>query len=280
MLDNLVLETVSAPGTSTTINLGGAATGRIGFVTAFGSGATCFYALDDGTQAEWGIGTVTSGSPNTLARTTVIGNTAGTTARLNFTGVTRAYSALPAEHAVYTARSGAADGAAVLAWEQIAGFPRTVTASSAEDITLPSGYEMFRLDWRGDVSTGGAALWLRFNLGSGFLTGGSDYEMVTSIDVTSSVTVATSSDSKILLTNSVAAGGPNRATAEIHPGAASVDPTVMVSAMGRNSGTSTLDRTEIAGAVVGGTAARATALRVLPSTGTFTGRLMLYGARY
>lgn len=280
MLADYVQETASNPGTSTTINLGGAATGRVGFVTAFGSGASCFYAMDDGSQAEWGIGTVTSGTPNTLARTTVIGNTAGTTARLNFTGTVRVYAGLPADLAVHAANSGVASGPAVLAWEQISGFPRTVTASSSEDITLPAGYEMFRLDWRGDVSAGGTALWLRMNLGAGVLSGGSDYEMLTSISVTSSVTIATATDSKILLTNSVAAGGPNRFTAEIFPGAASVDPTVMVEAMGRNSGTSTLDRTTVAGAVVGGTAARATALRVLPSGGTFTGRLMLYGARY
>lgn len=101
MLASFVQETANAPGTAATITLGGASTGRVGFAAAFASGATCFYALDDGTQGEWGIGTVTHGSPVTLARTTVLGNTAGTTTRLNFTTITRVYATLPAERAVW-----------------------------------------------------------------------------------------------------------------------------------------------------------------------------------
>jgi hypothetical protein len=51
--------------------------GEGAFLSAFSSGATVFYVMDDGAQQEWGLGTVTSGSPNTLARTTVIGNSLG-----------------------------------------------------------------------------------------------------------------------------------------------------------------------------------------------------------
>ncbi len=101
MLANFVQETANAPGTAATINLGGAVAGRVGFAAAYPSGATCFYALDDGTQGEWGIATVTHGSPVTLARTTVLGSTAGSTARLNFTGITRVYATLPAERAIW-----------------------------------------------------------------------------------------------------------------------------------------------------------------------------------
>lgn len=103
MLANFVEETVNAPGTSTSINLGGAATGRIGFVTAFGGGASCFYYMTDGTLFETGYGVVTSGSPNTFSRDTVLDNSSGTTARLNFTGATRIYGALPAERHLYLA---------------------------------------------------------------------------------------------------------------------------------------------------------------------------------
>jgi hypothetical protein len=106
MLASFVQETANAPGTAATINLGGAVAGRVGFAAAYPSGATCFYALDDGTQGEWGIGTVTHGSPVTLVRTTVLGNTAGTTARLNFTAITRVYATLPAERAVWRDPAG------------------------------------------------------------------------------------------------------------------------------------------------------------------------------
>lgn len=101
MLKNFVLETVNAPGTSATLNLAGASAGRQSFAQAFASGVNVFYFLDDGTQAEWGIGLFTAGSPNTIARNTVIGNTAGTTGRLNFSGSTRVYNEVPAERLPY-----------------------------------------------------------------------------------------------------------------------------------------------------------------------------------
>jgi len=101
MLRDFVEETASAPGTAATFNLAGALTGRVTFGSVFTSGALCFYYMDDGSQAEWGIGTFTSGAPNTLTRTTVLGNTAGTTARLNFTGTTRVYNEIPSARAIY-----------------------------------------------------------------------------------------------------------------------------------------------------------------------------------
>lgn len=101
MLKNFVLETASAPGTNTTINLAGAATGRMSFVTAFSTTQSVFYFMDDGTQAEWGVGTFTTGSPNTLSRSTVVGNTAGNTSRLNFTGTTRVYNEVCGDRVAY-----------------------------------------------------------------------------------------------------------------------------------------------------------------------------------
>jgi hypothetical protein len=101
MLGNLILETTNAPGTSADCLLAGAATGRLPFSSAFVSGAICFYVLNDGTQSEWGIGTYTAGSPNKLTRTTVLKNSAGTTARLNFLGSTRCYNDIPAEKSLW-----------------------------------------------------------------------------------------------------------------------------------------------------------------------------------
>src|SRR4051812_32800524 len=101
MLSDYILETVNSPGTTTTINLAGAVAGRKSFASAFTTGTVVYYYIDDGTQAEWGQGAFTTGSPNTLARTTVIGNTAGTAVRLNFAGVANVYNNLPAGRAVY-----------------------------------------------------------------------------------------------------------------------------------------------------------------------------------
>lgn len=102
MLKNFVLETANAPGTSSTFNLGGAASGRLSFSGAgFTNGQVCFYVMDDGTQKEWGIGTFNTGSPNTMTRTTVVKNTSGTTSKLNFSGTTNVYNSLPAEYTAY-----------------------------------------------------------------------------------------------------------------------------------------------------------------------------------
>lgn len=101
MLKDYILETSNAPGTTTTINLAGVVAGRKSFASSFSTGAVLYYYMDDGTQAEYGQGTFTTGSPNTLTRTTVFGNTAGTTARLNFAGVTNVYNSLPASRVPY-----------------------------------------------------------------------------------------------------------------------------------------------------------------------------------
>jgi hypothetical protein len=70
-----VKETTQTTGTGT-LSLAGVATGFQSFVSAIGTGKQCYYAIVDDptatTQWEVGIGTVTSGSPNTLSRDRVI----------------------------------------------------------------------------------------------------------------------------------------------------------------------------------------------------------------
>ena len=101
MLRNYVAETSVAPGTVASINLAGAVSGRQTFAAAFASGALAYYFITDGTQAEWGWGTFTAGTPNVFTRTTVLSTTAGSTSRLNFTGTATIYCEIPAERAIY-----------------------------------------------------------------------------------------------------------------------------------------------------------------------------------
>lgn len=91
-----VLEFSNTPGTGP-FALNGAPSGRRTWAQGFTSGDVVYYFADDGTQAEWGTGTYTQGSPSTITRDTVLGNTAGSTAHLNFTGQTNVYSNIPAE---------------------------------------------------------------------------------------------------------------------------------------------------------------------------------------
>lgn len=95
---SFVLEQSTNPGTGA-FTLQGAPPDRVTFGAAFpnGSGSQVYYFADDGTQAEWGVGTLTYGSPSTLARTTMIGNTAGSSSHLNFTGSVNVYNEVPGE---------------------------------------------------------------------------------------------------------------------------------------------------------------------------------------
>jgi len=68
-----VKETTTTTGTGT-LNLGGAVSQFVTFVSGIGNGNETYYSIEDPTGTDWevGIGTVTSGSPDTLSRDTVI----------------------------------------------------------------------------------------------------------------------------------------------------------------------------------------------------------------
>ena len=74
---DFVEETSTTTGTGT-LDLGGVTTGSRSFASAIGNSNTCYYGIlaSDGDQ-EVGVGTVTTGSPDTLARTTLIASTTG-----------------------------------------------------------------------------------------------------------------------------------------------------------------------------------------------------------
>jgi hypothetical protein len=99
MLKNFVAETCNNPSNALEIVLLGAVTGGASFA-AFGHNGRAFYAITDGVQREWGIGTVlvVAAQPVRLARTTVLANSAGTTQRLNFSGLCQVYNEVPAEY--------------------------------------------------------------------------------------------------------------------------------------------------------------------------------------
>jgi hypothetical protein len=82
VLADRVYETSTTTGTST-FDLGGAASGFQTFITGAGDGAQVPYVIDDGTDWEVGIGTVTSGSPDTLSRDTILKST-NTNAAVNW----------------------------------------------------------------------------------------------------------------------------------------------------------------------------------------------------
>ncbi len=113
VINDRVKETSTTTGTGT-LNLAGASVGFVTFVAGIGNSNTTYYAIHEQGTAnfEIGIGTVTDATPDTLARTTVLNNSLGTTAKINFSGTLDVFCTMPASKTVYLDSTGTPVGAA------------------------------------------------------------------------------------------------------------------------------------------------------------------------
>jgi hypothetical protein len=113
VINDRVKETSTTTGTGT-LDLAGVVTGFVTFVAGIGNSNTTYYAIyEQGTaNFEIGIGTVTDATPDTLARTTVLNNSLGTTAKINFSGTLDVFCTMPASKSVYLDSAGDPVGAA------------------------------------------------------------------------------------------------------------------------------------------------------------------------
>jgi hypothetical protein len=99
VLKNRVRESTTTTGTGA-VTLAGAAIGFDSFAD-IGNGNTTYYTIADNTAWEVGIGTYTA-SGTTLSRDTVLSNSLGTTALINFSAGTKdVFCTYPAEESVY-----------------------------------------------------------------------------------------------------------------------------------------------------------------------------------
>jgi len=137
MLGNAIVETANAPGTGD-ISLIGAATGRVRFRSQFANGAKVFYWLQDATQLEAGVGTLTHGSPDTIRRDKVLWNSAGTTAKLNFAGPVTVYCEVPAARLPYVLESGGLSVDATALSRPLYGGASTGSATSLNVACTPA----------------------------------------------------------------------------------------------------------------------------------------------
>ena len=123
-----VQETSTTSGTGT-LTLSGAVVGFQDFSTAIGNGNTTFYTIYDPTVYDWevGIGTVGAG---TLARTTVLSNSSGTTSPISFAGNAKfVFCTYPAEKSINYDADGVATIGEVLGYADtgiIGSFASTV----------------------------------------------------------------------------------------------------------------------------------------------------------
>ena len=113
VINDRVKETSTTTGTGT-LNLAGASSGFVTFVAGIGNSNTTYYAIHEQGTNNWevGIGTVTDATPDTLARDTVLNNSAGNTSKINFSGTLDVFCTMPASKTVYLDSSGNPVGAA------------------------------------------------------------------------------------------------------------------------------------------------------------------------
>ncbi len=101
VINDRVKETSTTTGTGT-LNLAGAETGYESFVSGVGTGNTTYYAIELNAANEWevGIGTVTSGSPDTLSRDTIISSSNSDAAVTFSAGTKNVFCTLPAKKTI------------------------------------------------------------------------------------------------------------------------------------------------------------------------------------
>lgn len=125
-----VFETSTTQGVGT-LNLAGAPTSFQTFVAGVGDGAQVPYIIDDGTDWEVGLGTVTSGSPDTLSRDTIFASS-NSDAAVNWGVGTRNVRITNAANVVPTLRSDNV-------WTQQNQFNGKVLFNDAGELTIASG---------------------------------------------------------------------------------------------------------------------------------------------
>ena len=101
VINDRVKETSTTTGTGT-LNLAGAETGYESFVSGVGTTNTTYYAIELNAAGEWevGIGTVTSGSPDTLSRDTIISSSNSDAAVTFSSGTKNVFCTLPAKKTI------------------------------------------------------------------------------------------------------------------------------------------------------------------------------------
>lgn len=132
-----IKETSTTSGTGT-LTLAGASAGFRSFAD-IGNGNTTYYAIVDSNAGTWevGIGTYTS-SGTTLSRDTVLSNSSGTTAKINFSANSKdVFVTYPSDKSVHEDASDVAYAQHLAAANGIFLSNQTVSVS----MTFPTGYD-------------------------------------------------------------------------------------------------------------------------------------------
>jgi len=136
-----VKETSTTTGTGT-YSLSGASVGFQSFVAGIGDGKTCYYCATNGADWEVGVGTVTDGSPDTLARTSVLASSNAGAAVSWAAGTRDIFVTFPAYRADPIPLGGNGDDGDL-----------TVATATVTEITGPKHYDQLVLEGSGILTT-------------------------------------------------------------------------------------------------------------------------------
>lgn len=127
VINDRVKETSTTTGTGT-LDLAGAESGYESFVSGVGNGNKTYYAIEINSLNEWevGIGTVTSGSPDTLSRDTIISSSNSDALVVFSAGTKNVFCTMPATKTISPVMDATS-------------FVVTHSSTISEDQTLDSG---------------------------------------------------------------------------------------------------------------------------------------------
>ncbi|WP_419900659.1 hypothetical protein [Roseomonas sp. USHLN139] len=176
-IGDFVEETANNPGTSATVTLAGAAAGARTFLSRYAANTEIPVGMHDGSQGQIVMARVLS-SPARIQILKVLENTAGTTARLSFTGSVRVFAWAAGQLLPLLDETTRKLPADLLPYQAGEHKLREVVVSSpigAVDLTLDAGYSAFRLIVSGFAPASLGIAYARFSQGAGFLAGDFDY---------------------------------------------------------------------------------------------------------
>jgi hypothetical protein len=202
-----ILETTTTTGTGT-LSLAGAITGYRDFDSVMATNDTCFYALAGGSEWEVGLGTFTSGTPDTLARTTVLASSNGGSAVNLSAGTKEVWMDVPASALGFD--SSGKITPAMLASPPVATVK--IQAITSSGTYTPSAGMLYCIIecWGGGGGGGGAATTTTgFTSGGGGGAGGKSRKVATAAAVGASqtVTIGTAGAAGTAGANNGGAGG-------------------------------------------------------------------------
>lgn len=313
-ISDFVCETALSPGTSSTVSLLGKAAGLpvMTFATAgIANGARIYFTITDGSSlSESCLGTFHTGTPNTVSRDTVVSNTAGSTARLNFTGTVFVFCFPPAtkmavlnetdaltlpgalsaaglaDFSVGGVKVSQAPAASITAplradqtWQVVAKYSMSAVAS--QTVPLPTVFSRFRLLMSNVAPSVTSVVALRFsqNQGGTWLTGATYVQGVSLVNTATGLLNAASGVAATQLNLSVDLTGSSEwdATIDIWPGNALKGPIIRGNGFGVSNSAAAWMFWATGGTWTG-TAALMNACQVFPfAGGTITGTLVLEG---